>query len=159
MDRAHHHRPGKSHQSLPARAPAASRHARARGLRRRPRRQGQLQGVTTAPRPKPRGSRRTLTHANLVALGAERLADLALELADEQPVVKRRLRLELAAASGPDVLAAEIDKALATMASRRGRVPWRKYKALVLDLDLQRRLIAGQLAKAAPALAFELMGR
>lgn len=115
--------------------------------------------MTTAPRPKPRGSRRTLTHANLVALGAERLADLALELADEQPVVKRRLRLELAAAAGPDVLAAEIDKAITTMASRRGRVPWRKYKALVLDLDLQRRLIAGQLAKAAPALAFELMGR
>lgn len=108
---------------------------------------------------KPRGSRRTLTHANLVALGAERLADLALELAEEQPVVKRRLRLELAAAAGPDVLAGEIDKALATMASRRSRVPWRKYKALVLDLDLQRRLIAGQLAKAAPALAFDLLGR
>ncbi|MES2895097.1 MAG: hypothetical protein V4759_03630 [Pseudomonadota bacterium] len=115
--------------------------------------------MTTAPRPKPRGSRRTLTHANLVALGAERLADLALELAEEQPVVKRRLRLELAAAAGPDVLAGEIDKALTTLASRRGRVPWRKYKALVLDLDLQRRLIAGQLAKESPALAFDLLGR
>jgi len=115
--------------------------------------------VTTEPRPKPRGSRRTLNHANLVALGAERLADLALELADEQPVVKRRLRLELAAAAGPDVLAGEIDKALAAMAGRRGRVPWRKYKALVLDLNLQRRLIAGPLAKASPALAFDLLGR
>ncbi len=109
--------------------------------------------------PKPRGSRRTLTRANLVALGAERLADLALELAEEQPVVKRRLRLELAAAAGPDVLAGEIDKALVTMAGRRGRVPWRKYKALILDLDLLRRLITGPLAKESPALAFDLLGR
>jgi hypothetical protein len=37
---------------------------------------------------------------NLVRLGAERLAGLLLELAGEQPAVKRRLRFELAGEAG-----------------------------------------------------------
>ena len=37
---------------------------------------------------------------NLVRLGAERLAGILLELAGEQPAVKRRLRFELAGEAG-----------------------------------------------------------
>jgi hypothetical protein len=40
---------------------------------------------------------------NLVRLGAERLAGLLLELAGEQPAVKRRLRFELAGEAGGEM--------------------------------------------------------
>ena len=43
---------------------------------------------------------------NLVRLGAERLAGLLLELAGQQPAVKRRLRFELAGEAGGEMIAA-----------------------------------------------------
>ncbi|WFT81247.1 MULTISPECIES: DUF6880 family protein [unclassified Methylobacterium] len=42
-------------------------------------------------------SKKTVSVANLTALGAERLAKILIELADENAQVKRRLRLEFAA--------------------------------------------------------------
>ena len=42
------------------------------------------------------GSRKTLNAPNLVALGAERLAAVLMDVAEGDPSLKRRLRMELA---------------------------------------------------------------
>ncbi|MDB5456675.1 MAG: hypothetical protein JWP92_2260, partial [Caulobacter sp.] len=105
------------------------------------------------------GSRKTVTVANLADLGAERLAAILFEVGDVQPSVKRRLRLELAGAVGPDDLAVEIGKRLAAIDTARSRVHWRKHKEFVRDLNWQRTMIAGRLAELKPALALALLWR
>ena len=60
-------------------------------------------------------SRKALNKKNLAALGAERLADLCLELATGSAEAKRRLRLELIHTAGADALAQEVRKRLATI--------------------------------------------
>ena len=48
-------------------------------------------------------SEKTLNAQNLAALGAERLAELLLEVTANDATAKRRLRLELASRSGGNV--------------------------------------------------------
>lgn len=105
------------------------------------------------------GSRKTVTAANLADLGAERLAEILVEVAEAQPTIKRRLRLELAGEVGPEDLASEIAKRLAAIETRRSRVHWRKYKEFVRDLSLQRAMISGKMAAQKPALALEFLWR
>lgn len=52
--------------------------------------------------------RRGITAERLTALGAERMAEILVTLAEEDRDIKRRLRLELAEQDGGDELAAEI---------------------------------------------------
>ena len=105
------------------------------------------------------GSRKTVTAANLADLGAERLAEILVEVAEAQPTIKRRLRMELAGEVGPEDLASEIGKRLAAIETRRSRVHWRKYKEFVRDLSLQRAMITGKMAQQKPALALEFLWR
>ena len=63
---------------------------------------------------------------NLVRLGAERLAGILLELAGEQPGIKRRLRFELAGEAGGEMIAAEMNKRITTLRSARSFVDWQK---------------------------------
>jgi hypothetical protein len=105
------------------------------------------------------GSRKTLSAANLAALGAERLAEILMDAAEDDTALKRRLRMDLAAEVGPDHLAVEIGKRLAALEARRSRVHWRKYKAFVRDLALLRAMIAGPLAAGDPRLALDLTWR
>lgn len=58
--------------------------------------------------------KKTVNAKNLEAFGAERLAELLIEISGGNAVVKRRLRLELAGAQNPAALAREIRKRLAT---------------------------------------------
>ena len=70
-------------------------------------------------------SRKTLTAETLAGLGADRLADILLGVADTRPDLKRRLRMEVAAEQGAEHLAPQIDKRLATLeaaANWRGRL-------------------------------------
>lgn len=103
------------------------------------------------------GSRKAVNAANLRNLGAEALADLLIELAERQPNTKRRLRMELAARVGPGDLAAEIDKRLDMLGASRARVSWRKRPEMVVDLDVQRRMIAGALGALDADLALDRM--
>ena len=103
------------------------------------------------------GSRKAVNAANLRNLGAEALAELLLELGERQPNTKRRLRMELAAKVGAGDLAAEIDKRLDMLAASRSRVSWRKRPELVVDLDVQRRMIADRLAALDAGLALDRM--
>jgi tetratricopeptide (TPR) repeat protein len=104
-------------------------------------------------------SKTTLNAKNLEALGAPRLAELLIELSTGDAAAKRRLRLELVGTGSTEDVAREIRKRLTTIAKARSYVDWQKRKALVKDLDTQRRAIVKQVAKTDPATALELMWR
>ena len=104
-------------------------------------------------------SRKALNTDNLEALGAPRLAAILLDVAEGQTTTKRRLRMELAAQVGADDLVLELEKHLDAVNAARGKVNWRKLKALRDDLGLLRRMIADRLAPADPAAAVRLLLR
>ena len=103
--------------------------------------------------------KRTVTAENLVRLGGERLAGILLDLADEQPATKRRLRLELAGEAGGVTIAAEVGKRIAALRSARAFVDWQKRPEFVRDLDLTRTTIAERVGRTRPDLALDLMWR
>ena len=107
---------------------------------------------------KPVASQKTLNKKNLEALGAERLAELLIEVSSGNASVKRRIRLELASAQSPLEVAKEVRKRLTTIARSRSFVDWQNRRGLVDDLEAQRRAIH-QVAKADPAEGLELMWR
>jgi hypothetical protein len=102
---------------------------------------------------RPSTARKTLSEANLAALGAERLAALLIEVADGD--LKRRLRMELAAVVGAPDLALELDKRLATLGASRARVSWRKRPELLADLRMLRAMIVGRLGGMDAKLALD----
>jgi hypothetical protein len=104
-------------------------------------------------------SRTTLTAKNLQALGAPRLAELLLEICAGDAGLKRRLRIELAAAASPAEAAREVRKRLATLARSRAFVDWPQRASFIADLELQRQAIATTVGKADPAEGLELMWR
>lgn len=102
-------------------------------------------------------SKKTLNTGNLATLGADRLAALLMDISQGNAAIKRRLRLELIGEDSPAELAKEVRKRLATIARSRSFVDWQNRKALVDDLEAQRRAIVLQVAKRAPADALALM--
>jgi len=104
-------------------------------------------------------SKKKLTGENLEALGAKRLAELLLELAENDAAAARRLRLELAAKEAPESVAAELRKRLAQIARARSFVDWRGIRNLAADLETQRRAIVERVAKIDADDALELMWR
>jgi uncharacterized protein DUF6880 len=105
------------------------------------------------------GSKKTLNAKNLEALGAQRLAELLIEVSTANAAVKRRLRLELAGAQSPGEVAKEVRKRLTTIARSRSFINWQNRRTLVEDFEAQRRAIVNQVAKADLAEALELMWR
>jgi hypothetical protein len=65
-----------------------------------------------------RALEKALNRENLEALGAQRLAELLIELGTGNAAVKRRLRLELASTQSPGEVAKEIRKRLTTAAEQ-----------------------------------------
>ena len=103
-------------------------------------------------------SETTLNPKNLAALGAERLAELLLEVTTGDAAAKRRLRLELTSRGGGDV-ASEIRKRLVSIAKSRSFIDWRKVKELARDLETQREAITAHVATTNPGEAFDLLWR
>ena len=101
--------------------------------------------------------KKTLNAKNLEALGAERLAELLIEISAGDAAAKRRLRLELAGAQSPAEAAREIRKRLSAITRSRTFVDWQNRRALVDDLETQRRAIVEQVAKADVTEALDLM--
>lgn len=91
-------------------------------------------------------SLKKVTAENLARLGADRLAEILVEVAGTRVELKRRLRMELAAEQGAEHLLAEIDRRLTLLAGSRGKVSWRQRPAFRRDLDGLRGLVAGALA-------------
>jgi hypothetical protein len=104
-------------------------------------------------------AKKTVNSTNLEALGAERLAEILLELASEDAGIKRRLRLELSAETGAEAIAADIGKRLATLRQARSFIDAPKRRAFVKGLDLQRQLIVERVADSRPDPALELIWR
>ena len=104
---------------------------------------------------RPTTAKKTLSAANLAALGAGRLADLLIEVGSGDAGWKRRLRMELAAEVGAADLAFEIDKRLTTLANARTRVSWRKRPELLDDLRGLQRMIVDRLAPLDAKLALD----
>lgn len=105
------------------------------------------------------GSVKTLNVGNLERLGAGRLAVLMMEITEGQAAIKRRLRLELAGEAGPEDLASELDKRMASIAEKRTRITWRRYGEFVRELKQLRAAIAGPMAELNPFVALELLWR
>lgn len=98
---------------------------------------------------------KTVSASNLVQLGEAKLAALLMDAADWDPILKRRLRLELAAAISPGDLALELDKRLDSLAESRARVSWRKRPELIREAEMLRALITGPLLEADARLALD----
>ena len=103
--------------------------------------------------------KKTVTAETLVRLGAERLAGILVQLAGEQPAIKRRLRLELAGEAGGEIVAAEIGRRITVLRSAHSFIDWQKRPDFVRDLDLTRATIADRVAETRPDLALDLMWR
>ena len=104
-------------------------------------------------------SKTTLNAKNLEALGAERLAQLLIEVSTGNAAAKRKLRLALAGAQSPREAAREITKRLTSIARARSIITWKNRKSLVTDLETQRRAILEQIAPNEPDEALALMWR
>ena len=104
-------------------------------------------------------SKKILNAKNLEALGAQRLAELLIEVSTANVAVKRRLRLELAGAQSPGEVAKEVRKRLTAIARSRSFIDWQNRKTLIDELEAQRRAIVSQIANADLIEALELMWR
>lgn len=102
-------------------------------------------------------SKKTLNHANLSALGPDRLADLLLEVSTGSADIKRRLRLELSHDLGPAELGRDVRKRLVALRRSTSFVGWRKRKTLIKDLQTQVDMITGKVGPTDPTLAFDLL--
>ena len=98
-----------------------------------------------------------LNAKNLEALGAERLAELLIEISTGNTAAKRRLRLELAGAQSGGELAKEVRKRLATIARSRSFIDWQNIRSLADDLETQRRAIVETVARKDPGEALDLL--
>ena len=102
-------------------------------------------------------SKKTLNKANLSALGADRLADLLLEVSKGSAEIKRRLRLELSHDLGPAELGRDVRKRLVALRRSTSFVGWRRRKALIKDLQTQADMITDKIAPDDATLAFDLL--
>jgi hypothetical protein len=105
------------------------------------------------------GSGNSLNARNLRSLGAERLAELLIELSAGDAGARRRLRLALAASRGPAEAAREVRKRLAAIARSGSVVDGRRFRALSHDLDGLRTAITTLIAPEDPLSAVDLLWR
>lgn len=99
----------------------------------------------------------TLNAKNLEALGAQRLAELLIEISTGSAAHKRRLRMELAGNHSSAEVAREVRKRLSSIARAKTFIDWRKVKATKTDLETQRKIIVDTLAPQDPSEAFDLI--
>ena len=104
-------------------------------------------------------SKTTLNAKNLEALGAERLAELLIEISTGNANHKRLLRMELVGYSSGAELAREVRKRLSSIARAKSWIDWQKVKTVKADLEAQRKSIAEKIAHYDPDDAFELIWR
>lgn len=99
----------------------------------------------------------TLNAKNLEALGAQRLAELLIEISTGSAAHKRRLRMELAGNHSTAEIAREVRKRLSSIARAKTFIDWRKVKATKVDLETQRKTIVETIAPHDSAEAFDLI--
>ncbi len=100
-----------------------------------------------------------LTKDALLTLGAERLAELALDEAAHNAPFRKLVLAALAAARGPAAVAAIVDKRLAGLEKARSAIDWGRGKSFAEDLRATLKIITGDLARADPDAAAERLMR
>ncbi|WP_343685592.1 DUF6880 family protein [Asticcacaulis sp.] len=99
----------------------------------------------------------TLNATNLASLGADRLAQLLIEISAGDANAKRRLRLELIGHDNPSRLLSEVQKRIAAIAAAETSVGWRTLKGFRGDLASLHELIRRQIEPSAPEDALNLL--
>ena len=99
----------------------------------------------------------TLNAKNLEQLGAQRLAELLIEISTGSAAHKRRLRLELAGGHSVTEVALQVRKRLGSIARARTVINWRKVKGLAADLETQRKTAIDVVAAGDPKEGLELI--
>ena len=90
--------------------------------------------------------RKFITVDKLGKLGFERLAEIVVEHADEDPALRKKLRLALAANTGPTALTTEVDGRIRSLDRGRSFLDHKQSRALAGELDDLRTAIADRLA-------------
>lgn len=98
------------------------------------------------------------THADLVALGAETLATLLLERAGSDADLFDRLRLMVAARSGPDRFVSAMTDRIRALAEDHTFYEWDEAVTLAVRVDDLRHTIANEFLRQAPRTAANLLG-
>ncbi len=105
---------------------------------------------------------RTITAEALLQLGPGALAGILIEHAGADPILRKKLRMLLAAKEGAGDLIAELEKRIRTIGRSRSFVDWEKRKGLVQELYHLRATIvdtlAPQEARAAADLMWQFLG-
>ncbi len=104
-------------------------------------------------------TRRKLTKEQLTKLGVDVLSDLLVEEATRNADLKQRLVLLLASENGPDALAKEVRKRIATIAQSASFIDWKGVKKFEQDLQMPLDAIVRQIAPVDSDQALELMWR
>ena len=104
-------------------------------------------------------SKKALNARNLEALGAERLAELLMEISTGRSAARRLLRLELAGAEGTAELAGEVRRRLATIGRSRAVLDSRQARELADDLQVLRKVVVRRIAIEDAIEALDLMWR
>ena len=102
-------------------------------------------------------SKKALNAKNLEALGAERLAELLIEISTGKSGARRLLRLELAGAEGTAELAREVRRRLATIGQSRGNLDLQRIGELEDELQVLRKIIVRRIGPEDAAEALDLM--
>jgi hypothetical protein len=100
-----------------------------------------------------------MTEAALAALGADKLARLVLDEAEQNPSFKRIVTAALAGTKGPQAIVAVVRRRLAALERARGFVDWQRRKAFTADLKATVAAITRELGPADPAAATEQLVR
>ena len=101
----------------------------------------------------------SLSLENLIALGAEKLAQLVLDETRTNAPFRKKVNAALAGAKGAEAVAALIDRRLAALEKARSMVAWEKEKEFAADLAATVDTIVKELAAADAALAIERLLR
>jgi hypothetical protein len=98
-----------------------------------------------------------MTPEALARLGADVLAGVLVAHAGVDPILRKKLRMLLAAEKGAGNLAAELEKRIRTIGRSRSFVDWEKRKGLEQELDHLRSTIVETLAPGDKQRAADLM--
>jgi hypothetical protein len=100
---------------------------------------------------------RTLTVEGISRLGGEQLAQILLDVAEDDPTLMRTLRIAVASRDGAAEAAAEIDAEIKRIKRGKASIDWQRAPAFARDLSTLRDAIEGPLADADPMMALERM--
>jgi hypothetical protein len=98
-----------------------------------------------------------ITIATLVNLGAPKLAALLLAGAAGNKQLKQAIELAISGKKGPEILAANVRKRLASFAKSRSMPSYERGREIIAELDRLRAMIVETIGAENPGLAFDLL--